>query len=233
MALTVDLGYTSEVQNGDNYLGTLTDETVYGTGGNPARAAVAVYISGEKVKQDGTVDYDVTVSYGSGTDETDATTFTFDIEKDGRYKFKYAIIPDWDSGTAYSTYDVSYRAGVVYQAIQGTTNNQPPNATYWSVVTEPTALLDDVGTASEAGNLAYQEFNQIIYPFSKVGFGNASEEAALECCSDCERGEDVKLYELMGVLVDGMSICNQREKWQRGEKLARKSEEIIEANDLL
>jgi hypothetical protein len=127
---------------------------------------------------------------------------------------------------------VAYRSGVVYQAIQSTTNNQPPNATYWSVVSTPTDLLDDVDSSSESGNLAYQEFNQIIYPFSKVGFGNAAEAAALECCSDCERGENVKLYELMGVLVDAMSICNQREKWQKGEIIARKAQELIEANDL-
>lgn len=232
MALTVDLDYTSESVGDDVFNCTLTDSTVYGTGGNPARVDVAVYITGEKINKDGDAEYDVDMSYGSGTDETDATTFTFDVDEDGRYKFKYAIIENWDSGTAYSTYDVSYRAGVVYQAIQATTNNQPPNATYWSVVSTPTDLLDDVGTASESGNLAYQEFNQIIYPFSKVGFGNAAEEAALECCSDCERGEDVKLYELLGVYIDAMSICNQREKWMKGERIARKSSELIAANDL-
>lgn len=233
MALTVDLSYISESQGDDVFNCTIEDQTVYGTGGNPARVDVAVYITGEKIDKDGAAEYDVDMSYGSGTDETDATTFTFDVDEDGRYKFKYAIIENYDNATAYSTYDVVYSSGVVYQAIQSTTGNAPPNATYWSVVSEPTALLDDVGTASESGNLAYQEFNQIIYPFSKVGFGNAAEAAALECCSDCERGEDVKLYELMGVFIDAMSICNQREKWTKGEKIARKSAELISANDLV
>jgi hypothetical protein len=231
MALTVDLSVASEVVNGDAFTITLDDDTVYG-GANPARVDVAVFISGEKIKQDGTADYDVTIDYAGSTDETDATSFTFDIEDDGRYKIKYAIIPDYDNADAYVAYDVVYSSGIVYQAIQSTTGNAPPNATYWSIVSEPTALLDDVGTASESGNLAYQEFNQILYPFSKVAFGNAAEDAALECCSDCERGEDVKLYELLGVYIDGMSICNQREKWQKGERIARASQSLIEANDL-
>lgn len=228
MALTVDLEFTSEAQNESLYLGTLTDATVYG-GANPARADVAVYLTGEKIKADGTVDYDLTVDTYT---PTSATTFTFDIEDDGWHKFKFAIIPDWNVATAYVTYDVVNDAGVVYQAIGATTGNQPPNASYWSVVTTPTDVIDSDGTAAESGNLQFQVLEQIIYPFSKVGFGNACEAAALECCSDCERGEDVKLYEIMGVFVDAMSICNQREKFAKGEKIALKSAELIEANDL-
>ena len=227
MALTVDLEFTSEAQNEALFLGTLTDSTTYG-GANAARADVAVYLTGEKIKADGTVDYDLTIDTYT---PTSATTFTFDIEDDGWHKFKYAIIPNW-TADPYVTYDVVNHGGVVYQAIGATTNNEPPNATYWSVVTTPTDVIDDDGTATESGNLEFQILEQIIYPFSKVGFGNACEEAALECCSDCERGEDVKLYEIMGVLIDGMSICDQREKFAKGEKLALKANELIEANDL-
>jgi hypothetical protein len=231
MALTVDLSVASEVQNDDQFTITLSDDTVYG-GANAARVDVAVYITGEKITQLGAVDYAVTVDYVGSTDETDATSFSFDIDDDGRYKFKYAIIPDYDNADAYVTYDVVYSSGVVYQAIASTTGNAPPNATYWSIVSTPTDVVDDVGTSSESGNLSYQVYNQIIYPFSKVGFGNAAEDAALECCSDCERGESVKLYELLGVYIDAMSICNQREKWQKGEKIARASQSLIAANDL-
>lgn len=232
MALTVDLEYTAEVKNEDLFTGTLTDSTLYGAP-EVERVDVAVYIAGEKIKADGTVDYDITVSYSGSTDETDASTFTFDIEEDGWHRFKYAIIENWSAVPTYSTYDAVYNGGIVYQAIQSNTNQQPPNATYWTVVSAPTDLIDSDGTNAEVGNLQFQILDQIIYPFSKVGFGNACEAAALECCSDCERGEDVKLYEIMGVLVDAMSICNQREKWAKGEKTANKASELIEANDLV
>jgi hypothetical protein len=227
MALTAILDYTAEVINEDIYTGTITDETVYG-GANAARVDVVTYITGEKINQSGEVESDVTFAT---YDPTAATTYDFDVEKDGYYKFKFAIIPEYDNAVNYDQYDVVYSGGAVYQAYAETPSagTATGNASYWEVIAEPTSLLDDVGTATESGNLVYKLYERIIYPFSKKGYGDSAEQAALQCCSDCERGEDVKTHEMLAVLIRGMNASDTRSKFIKGEKMARKSQEIIEA----
>lgn len=221
------LDYTSESPNEDgNFDSVLTDVLVYG-GSNPARVDVNVYISGEKIKQDDSVDFDVT--FDSYTPSS-ASTFSFEVTKDGYYKFKYVAIPDYDNAHDYAQYDVVYSAGVVYQAFANpSTGTAPTNPSFWEVVSSPTDLIDEVGSATEAGNLLYQVYERILYPFTKTAAGDTAETAALECCSDCERGEDVKTYELLAVLADGMNSADQRGKTARGERIARKAQEVIDA----
>lgn len=231
MALTVSISYTSELAASPYYTATLTDGTVYG-GSNPARNTYAVYLTGNKLKQDGTVDATLTITT---YDPLAASTFSFTIYKDGWHEFKYVVIPFYAGGTTYNHYDLVYSSGVVYQYTNVTPSagNVPPNATYWTVYGSPTAIVDAVGTATAAGNISgvtpvggWQLFDQIIYPYNKTTFGNATEAAALECCMDCERSEDVLNYEYLGVLVDGMNITNQRSKFSKGEKMARKADEV-------
>lgn len=40
---------------------------------------------------------------------------------------------DWDAATGYNVGDTAKRAGIYYTCILKSTNNQPPNGTYWSV----------------------------------------------------------------------------------------------------
>lgn len=219
------LDYTSEVINGTEFTGTLTDEYTYTS---PTRASLNVYLTIAKIDQNGDDDFVITPDT---YDPTTAATFTFAVTKDGYHRFKYAVIPDYDNAHDYALYDVVYLSSVVYQATANpSTGTSPPNASYWTVVPDPTDLLDLVGTTTEPGNLYYQLYERIIYPFSKVGFGDASEVAALECCSDCERGEDVKTFEMLNVLTKGMNSCDQRGKFLKGEKMARRAEELIAAN---
>jgi len=227
MALTVTLDYTSETISGEAYSGVITDETTYG-GANPDRADVVTYITGEKIDQYGEVESDVTFST---VDPEVDTTYTFEINSDGYYKFKFAIIPEYDNAVNYDQYDVVYSGGIVYQAYAETPSAgiAPPNTSYWEVVSEPTSLLDEIGSSTESGNLEYELYERIIYPFSKKGYGDSAEQAALECCSDCERGEDVKTHEMLAVLVRGMNAADTRSKFLRGEKMARKAQELIES----
>lgn len=103
----------------------------------------------------------------------------------------------------------------------------PPNATFWEAITTPTSLIDNVGTATASANLNYQVYERVIYPFSKQGFGTLCSTAALDCCSDCERSEDVLAYEQLGVYVDGMNIADQRGQYLQGEKIARDAQTAL------
>jgi len=227
MALTIDLTFTSETIDGDVFEGLLTDETVYG-GANPARAAGAVYLTGQKMKSDNTEDYALTIT---SYDPELATTFTFEISKDGYNKFGIVFIRDYSGGATYNQYEAIYNdtENKVYRSIFPTpfSGIASPNATYWEEITAPTSLIDNVGTSTASPNLEYQVYERIIYPFSKQGFGTLCSTAALECCSDCERSEDVLAYEQLGVYVDGMNIADQRGQYLQGEKIARDAQTAL------
>lgn len=229
MALTISLSYSAETKSGNTFLGTLTDSTVYGTGGNPARSAGAFYISGKKLKKDGTLDENLVFS--SYDQEVD-TSFTFTIPKDGWHQFYGVFVRDYDNAKAYVQYELAYQDSnnTVYRALQSTTGNAPPNATYWEVISSPTSVVDNVGSATESPNLEYQIYNRIIYPNAKTFSGTTAAAAALECCGDCERTEDVLLYEQAGAIVDALNNYDTRGQHALGEELARQSDELIADN---
>lgn len=217
MALSPSLSYTSESVNDTIYSGVMTDATTYGSP-NADRADVGVYITGNKLKQDGTIDFAVTIT---AFDPDTATTFTFDIPKDGHYQFTFVVADDWSAGTYNANDLVFYSDGNFYQTPSST--SATPGTAPWVVVTDPAALI---GASNEPANITYQIKGEIVYPFSKAAYGDATETAALDCCGDCERGEDVKTYEMLGVLIDGMNVANQRQKYSKGEKISRKAQEI-------
>lgn len=231
MALTISLSYTSEIKDGTAYEGVLTDSTTYGTGGNPARAAGAFYVYGRKLKKDGTQDSVITFeSY----DPELATTFTFTIPKDGWHQFYGVFIRDYDNAKTYARYETAYNDSdnIVYRAIfpSSFSGIAPPNATYWEAISTPALLVDNVGTATASPNLEYQIYNRVIYPNAKAFYGTKSAAAALECCGDCERSEDVLLYEQAAVNVDALNNFDVRGQNANGEELARSSDELIANN---
>lgn len=225
MALTLDLDFTAEAKNGDIFLGTISDATTYG-GANPARADGGLFITGAKMNADGTEENDITfVSYSpSGADAW--TSVTFDIEKDGWHQFKIVFIRDFNIATNYAQYEAVYHGGVVYRATQASVGQTPPNASYWEVVSDPTSLLDNDGTATESPNLEFQLLQRVIYPNAKVLFGNKAEDAAIEGYGDTTRGEDVLTYEFIRLCVEAMNSLDQRGKQADGERVARRVEEF-------
>lgn len=230
MALTLDCDVTAEAISGDYFTGTITDETAdYGVGGDPLRSAGALYITGEKINADGTVDSDLEFTYVADYQDT-WSTITFTIPKDGWHKFKIVFIRDYDAGTSYTQYEAVYdpASKIVYRATAaGPFSGQaPPNASYWEVVSEPTSLVDNVGGATDSPNLEYQLLQRVLCPNAKVLFGNKAEDAAIEGYGDSTRGEDVLTYEFVRLCVEAINSLDQRGKQADGERVCRKVEEF-------
>lgn len=225
MALTVTLSYTSEVISEDIFAGQYTDQTTYG-GLNPPRSSFANYISISKMNSDGTVDYAVDVET---YDPETSSNYTFDIEKDGWYRTYYAVVPIYDNGESYEQYDVAYLGGVVYRALGSTTGNTPPNNSYWEVITDPATLVGNTGSVTESENLQYIIQQDIIYPFAKTCYGDLTEEA--DCNCNCDRSEKTLAYEQAGVFVDQLDVCNQRQKYIAGERIAREASAFCSSQD--
>lgn len=57
----------------------------------------------------------------------------------------------WSSATAYVVGNLASRLGVVYRAILAHTNQQPPNATYWTVVSIAAGAVDFTGGCAANG----------------------------------------------------------------------------------
>ena len=101
MALTAALTFTSV--SADGVTSILTDSTVYG-GANPLRTAVAVYLKAYKVDESLIETAQVLASF----DPELATTFTMTNGTDGRYRFKFVIVPNWLVGTTFNRYDLAW-----------------------------------------------------------------------------------------------------------------------------
>lgn len=221
MSLDVTLSVAS--YQSDRTEATIEDNTTYG-GANPARSALGVYLKMYKVDQEG-----VRTALDITPDNADAeltAEWVFELTEDGHYQGDYIAVPDYDGATAYVTYDVVYSGGVVYRALQSTTGNAPPNATYWEVIADPTTLVANDGEANESANATVYIFNDILTPNTEYLFGNIAEDVALEFGTTAAREEDVETYEMVAVLLDAMWIAATRQEWSRGEKIARKAEAI-------
>lgn len=219
MALDITVSYSSETPVGDEYQGVITDDTVYGTGGNPARADGVLYMTGEKLNYDSSVDYEIDIET---YDPEIVTTFTFTIVKDGWNQYTIVFIPEYDNGATYALYDAVYESGVVYRATQaGFSGQTPPNSSYWEIISEPTSLAANDGTATESANIAFEIFNIIIYPFAKKLFGDSAENYAIQCCGTFKDVEEFTAYKELGAIVKALQASNTRSRYASGERISR------------
>jgi hypothetical protein len=218
MALTISVSYLSETPVDSSYQGVIQDDTVYGAG-NPARADGVLYMTGEKLNFDSSVDYEIDIET---YDPTSVTNFTFSIEKDGWNQYTVVFIPEYNNGTTYLLYDAVYEAGVVYRATQNSFSGQtPPNSSYWEVISEPTSLAANDGTSTESANIAFEIFNIIIYPFAKKLFGDAAEDYAIQCCGTFKDVEEFTAYKELGAIVKALQASNTRSRYASGERISR------------
>lgn len=220
MALPVaDFNYTTEAIDGDSFLGTFTDETVY-AGSDYARADVAVLFTIDKIAQDTESQGELTIqSYTP----TSATTFSFTIDTDGWHKAKGLIIPEFNIATAYTQYQaVYYTNGNVYRATASSTGNLPTDTNYFELIADPFDLIENDGEADESDNISFEVVDIIIYPYAKQNYGIVTAQS--DCCSDCEKTKLILNYEFAGNLVDSMDTANQQQRYAYGESIAREAE---------
>lgn len=214
--------------------GVLSDNTVFGTGSNPTRADVGVFVSGQKMKYDSTVESDLTVTSNHTDPETD-DSWVFSIPKDGWIRFLYIAPEDYDSGTTYAIYDAVFdpSANGVYRSLQSSnTANSLSNTSFWELITDPSELALNEGESNESANLASQVYQVILTPNSEYAFSSQIAIASTEG-GDVEREQNVTLYELLAVLVDGAYIRSDRSEFSQGERICRRIESIATQAGLL
>lgn len=134
----------------DSETGTITDSTVYGTGGNPARNTLAVFLELWKMDKDSN-ETSITID---NTDPENVTSWDFDSSTDGWYRARVWIIPEFNILTAYTIGQVIYypSTSTVYIVTANGTGNLPTNTSFFS----PTTF----NASSSANNITteYQDY---------------------------------------------------------------------------
>ncbi len=225
MALDISLSIDSITS--DRTTATLLDNTVYGTSGNPARNTLGVFVDVQKMKYDSTVDQTLVVTPNQ-SDPATVDSWTFPIPRDGWFRVLFVAPPDYAGGTTYALYDAVYNpSGTnVYRSLQSSnTGNSLSNTAFWELITDPPQLALNSGEANESLNLASQVYQFILSPNAQLAFSSQIAVTSLEQ-GDAEREQNVTLYELLGVLSDGLFVRDDRAEYSQGELLARRIQSI-------
>lgn len=224
MALTAALTRASIISPGTS--SNWTDDTVYGSP-NQDRADVAVYLTAYKVNKD-LVETPLEVT---AFDPATATTFTTENGIDGHHKYYFIIVDDWDIAVEYTKYDIVWDASgeEFYEYINDspTTGNALADTDYFSPVVDPCALLQNVGTASEPGNVTYQIINKIVDYITSVCYVKAASRHAKENCGGKGCGCSTKLGSSLHKIRDLFNTLTLNEslgQFTEGERNARLAE---------
>jgi hypothetical protein len=221
MALTIDLDVAIAT---DRESFTLTDSTVYGTGGNPARAGVAVYVTAYKTDvASAETELDVT---GDDADPTTDSSWEIAYLKDGSYKINFSIIPDFDSGATYAQYDAVYSGGVVYRSLQASnTTDTLSDTDWWEVVDSPADLAENKDTDEESANITSQVYLRVLSADGQYTFATDLSNQSMYIDTD-EEDQTLKNYNKFIMWLDAMAVADSRSEVIDGETIARKIESL-------
>lgn len=200
---------------------TITDSTTYGTGGNPARADLAVYFNAYKMSYENEA---TTLTVTSDDDDpTTDSQWSYAYDTDGWYKHYYVAIPDYNIATTYAQYDAVYSAGAVYRSLVGSNTGQSVNDTsYWEPISDPATLANNEGESNESANITSTIYQRVFTSNGQYAYGNLIREQCL--CTDCDESELMQRYATFSLWINGAVEADQRTEVLTGERICRRIE---------
>lgn len=229
MALTIDLALAI---SSDRTTATITDNTVYGTGGNPARSAVGVFLTAYKVDVDGN-ETALTVSSDDSDPETDSV-WTVTLDEDGYYKFPFVIISDFDDTDTLALYDAVFNPSdnKVYRSkTASNTEDTLTNTTYYEEITDPSDLANNKDTATESANITSQLYVRVLSPNGQYDFANKLSNLSHYMDND-DLEFSIGTYNLYAQWLDAVAVADSRSEVLDGELICRRIQaKFIDATD--
>jgi hypothetical protein len=220
--------FTIDSITADRTQGVLLDGSTYIS---PVRSGGAVFVKGQKIKSDATVESTLTVTGNNANPATDSS-WTFSIPKDGWFRFLIIFVPNFNSSATYTIYESVFEPGTgkVYRSKQnGNTQDTLTNTTWWEEITDPATLASNEGETNESDNIDSLIYEPGLFPNSEYSFaqqiGKASEEylTSLNIPDD-----DLDQYSLLAVLIDGAYVKSDRSEMNQSDRIARRLESIFE-----
>ncbi len=203
---------------------TVTDSTTYIS---PSRATCGVFLNVYKVDFQGGETLVTTTKNNDDPDNT--STWTFDLDADGHYRFKYVAPPDYAIGTSYAIYAAVFDSAtnLVYRSKSNSNlGNSILNTTFWEPITNPPTLADNDGETNESLNTDTSIVNRVIGTLTKDKRDSHAVEASLECCLDCERNKDVDTFSLLDLFTEALIEADSASEFNKGERIARRADAI-------
>lgn len=214
MALTISLS-ASIASTRDSF--TVPDGTVYGTGGNPARNELKIFLTAYKMNYANEATALTVETYDPETVEDWDIEYTID----GRYKICFAAFEEYGSGITYDQYDAIFNGDVVYRSLVGSNTGQDTaDTSYWEIISDPSSLANNKGETNESLNINTLVYNRIFSANGQYTYGNLISDGST--CTDCDEAVILATYNLLALWLDGMAIADAREELLEGEELARK-----------
>lgn len=232
---TVSLEFTSITA--DRTQGVITDNTVFTS---PARSGVGVFLSGDKMKRDGTVNEILTVTSNDGDPELDsAWSFTrpdpTQALKDGWTRFKYVAVEDYAGGTTYALYSAAFdpTTNGVYRSKQASnTGHALSDTSWWEAIADPTTLALNKGETNESLNIASLVYEIQVTATGELAYGNIIWQVSM-LSGDATREENVDTYELIDIWINGDYVADDRSLHMQGEVIARRLESVSQQLGLI
>lgn len=222
------LSFTVDSITADRTEAVLLDGTTYGS---PARADIGLFVTGQKMNHDATVEETLTVVGNDGDPETDSK-FTVTLVADGWYRFLIVAVPDFNSASTYSIYDAVYDAGSgkVYRSKQNNnTTDTLTDTAWWEEITDPGSLASNEGEENESANIDSLIYEPGIFPDSEYGYANQIALASEEYLTSLNLPDaDLNQYVLLSVLLNGAYVRADRSQMSQAERVTRRLESILE-----
>jgi hypothetical protein len=194
---------------------TLNDTTVY-----PTRSNYYVFLDAYKVDQFSNKTALAVTPNASPNTVTSWTVPYDETAGDGWYQFLYVAPQAWAIGTTYNQYDAVYYNGNVYTSIAGSNiGNNPTNASFWTLITDPPTLALNKGQATESTNLDSLIYDRVFSFNGQYFFANMFQRMATG--TDSNNQQVLAVYDLFSLWLSAITICDSRSQTIIGEQLAR------------
>lgn len=212
MSLIVNLSLAIST---DRTIQTLTDSTVY-----PLRSNYYVFINAYKVDA---FNNKTALTVTDNLHPQTATTWTIPYnvtQSDGWNQILYIAPQLWSGATTYAQYDAVYYNGSVYTSTTGSNlNNNPTNATFWTLIADPATLASRKGQSNQSNNLDSLVYDRVLSYNGQYFFATKFQEMATG--TDSNNQAVLATYDLFSLWLSAMAICDSRVQTIIGEQLAR------------
>lgn len=206
LSLAIDTDRTTQV---------LSDDTEYGTGGNPARADVLVFVQAQKVNYDNEAE-DLDTD-GDQNDPATDSEWVITYTDDGFYRYYVSIIEDeYNIGTTYAIYDAVYSGTNVYRSkTNGNVGQSLSNTTYWEAISEPALLAANEGLSTESLNITSTAYLRVLSANAQFEYGNQLSNQNPREADDNDQA--LREYNIFAKMLDEAAIADSRSEVLEGE----------------
>ena len=197
---------------------SLTDVTVYGAP-NLVRADCSVFLSAAKVDAEGT-ETDVETT-GDDEDPSTDSSWSHEYTGDGYWKYRWAVIPEYDVATEYDLYDAVVSGSTVYRSkANSNTGQSVSDTTYFETISTPTDLADNKGEPTESQNIESYVYERVFTSNSQWAYGNLIKTNSMNTEADDE--SVLQDYHLFSLWLNGAITADERTICAQGEIICRR-----------